>query len=649
MSQPPPEKIKVPTISSPADSLMSKTPTTSLANACYHGDLGRVQEIIKRDPALVHEIDEEGRTAIHFAAYQSAVNVCLLLMRSVLESDVVVPFKRTLHDLKVRTEELGKSLVSEEDHRLSQQWLDEEKERQCLDFVVQCTTVAAQVLSRPDASGCTPLHYAATTRDDTIGDLLRYPETFAHKQLLSGSLRALVKQSGSGHGTKEDSTQQEERERREERLRRRTRRLTRTVWRRAVDARDLRRNTTLHFAACSGSTSAVRHLIRLGADHRAKNDVSQTPLDVAEDKTSRAAIMRLPQAVDEECDRKRSSSSAGGKSDDAAASASSSSASSSSSSSIIQSLLDNGELVNAQTDIKGETALHRACSRGAPDVVQVLLDENGADKNATDANGWTCLHCCGYFATKEHGVIARNLLDRDVDVDARTLRGRTPLHLVVVQEHFTDQRTTTTSDGGGSGGGGGGGGGAVDENTRTHRRMPERKKSRTKLSSMAVVNMVELLARRGANLEAIDVSGRTALHFAARRGDSRVVHSLLLLGAQAYTLTRNRSNILHIAVQSANRSVVRLLVRFDAEKRLLKQGRDAANRIPADVAPVCFFFFLVLLVLLVLLFFFSCMLISLSLSLSPCLLLFLSFFLPRRINAQENVLSLCGNRARMVN
>jgi len=49
-------------------------------------------------------------------------------------------------------------------------------------------------------------------------------------------------------------------------------------------------------------------------------------------------------------------------------------------------------------------------------VVVELLDGNGADPCATDANGWTGLHCCGYYSTAEHGKIAKELLNRDVNV-----------------------------------------------------------------------------------------------------------------------------------------------------------------------------------------------------------------------------------------
>ena len=132
---------------------------------------------------LAHEVDEDGRTALHFAAYQSACGAAEAVISAVLRADVLQPFKERLHELRERTAELERSLVSEADHRLCAQWLQEERARLCLDFEVQCTATACNMLSRADRNGCTPLHYAATTRDDTLGDLLRFPHTFAQRTL----------------------------------------------------------------------------------------------------------------------------------------------------------------------------------------------------------------------------------------------------------------------------------------------------------------------------------------------------------------------------------------------------------------------------------------------------------------------------------
>ena len=515
------------------------------------------------------------------------------MISAVLQRDVLRPFKRRLGELRERTAELERSLVSEADHRLCHQWLVEERARLCLDFEVQCTATAANMLSRADRDGCTPLHYAATTRDDTLGDLLRFPREFAARALSrvnglgggpppgakkgfipAGVLEHPKRGGGHGHAAGGGGAGARDQQRRDDAVRMTAKRKARKLLRRIVNAADRHRNTVLHFAAAAGSTSAAREVVRLGGRHMAVNSSGQTAIDVCEDRTCRAALMRLPQAVDEACDMDNTLSSATTDPETAAAATTKGGARGSSS---INSLLEHGESVNTVASVQGTTALHRACSRGTMSVTRSLVDA-GADVSATDSNGWSPLHCCAYYSTGDHGKIARMLLDADVDVEARTLRQRTPLHLAVIQDHVADGAASGAADAATSEV-------DVDENTRTHRRMPERKARRSRQVSVGVCDMIELLARRGADLEARDLSGRTALHFACRKGDPRVVHSLLVLGANAYATTRNKMTCLHIAVEHARRPVVRLLVRYDAESRRLKTMRDSANRIAADTAP----------------------------------------------------------------
>ena len=566
--------------------LLRRGGATSLALACYHGDVGRVADLLSHGrEELAHEVDEDGRTALHFAAYQSAVPAAWAVIDAVLKNDALEPFKTRLHELRERTSELERSLVSEADHRLCEQWLREERTRLCLDFEVQCTAITCNLLSRADRNGRTPLHYAATTQDDTLCDLLKYPLEFTRKALSridgtggappgakpgfipAGVLARKKRVGGHSH------TKSEEQMRHDHSVRMTAKRRSRKLLRRAVNAYDSNRNYALHFAAASGSTSAVRELLRLGSKHTLVNSSGQTAIDVCEDRTCRATLMRLPQAVDEACDIDFSLNSGADEAKSPQSLGNISSAGPKLGSSSVVSLLEHGESVNAVESVQGTTALHRACSRGAMSVVRSLVDA-GAEVSATDSNGWSSLHCCAYYSTGEHCKIARMLLDSDVDVEARTLRQRTPLHLAVIQDHVSEGYKGGVHDDD-----------DVDENTRAHRRMPERKKRRSRKVSVGVCDMVELLARRGADLEARDVSGRTALHFACRKGDPRVVHSLLVLGANVYATTRNKMTSLHIAVEHARRHVVRLLVRYDAENRQLKIMRDSANRISADVAP----------------------------------------------------------------
>ena len=139
-------------------------------------------------------------------------------------------------------------------------------------------------------------------------------------------------------------------------------RTTRKLWRQCVHVKNQRLNTVLHFAACSGSTSAVRCLVRLGANHALQNDGAQSALDVCESKTCRAALLRLPQAVDEVCDRgmKENQGGGGGLSTVALNGA-------------IQSLLNHGEHVNATSSIQGTWVGVGCCLIGLNGVFMVVL------------------------------------------------------------------------------------------------------------------------------------------------------------------------------------------------------------------------------------------------------------------------------------
>jgi ankyrin repeat protein len=92
-------------------------------------------------------------------------------------------------------------------------------------------------------------------------------------------------------------------------------------------------------------------------------------------------------------------------------------------------LLEHGVDVHAQTK-SFTTALHHAAFNGRFKVVQLLLD-CGANPNAESDEGMTPLHAMsrGKYKLQEHGVgIARLLLERGVDVDARAKGKTTPLH-----------------------------------------------------------------------------------------------------------------------------------------------------------------------------------------------------------------------------
>jgi ankyrin repeat protein len=97
---------------------------------------------------------------------------------------------------------------------------------------------------------------------------------------------------------------------------------------------------------------------------------------------------------------------------------------------IVKLLLGNGAMVNATT-ITGNTALIWASEKGQYNTVKLLLD-NGADVN-TKTNEGTALI---WASQKGHTDIVKLLLDNGAKVNATTTTGITALHLASANNHY---------------------------------------------------------------------------------------------------------------------------------------------------------------------------------------------------------------------
>ena len=165
---------------------------------------------------------------------------------------------------------------------------------------------------------------------------------------------------------------------------------------------------------------------------------------------------------------------------------------------VISHLLAAGADPNAMSNA-GYTPLHNATVNDNERVIKVLLDA-GADPNALSNDGWTPLHSAVFY-----GRSVAVFLDAGADV------GLTPLQRAIVHDHFPTARS---------------------------------------------------LLAQGADPNAADKYGWTALHFGASMMDRRTVSRLLAAGADANARTANGLAALHLA---ADRSVVAALVAAGAE------------------------------------------------------------------------------------
>lgn len=186
---------------------------------------------------------------------------------------------------------------------------------------------------------------------------------------------------------------------------------------------------------------------------------------------------------------------------------------------LIQLLLSKGADVNAR-DNTGTTVLHEACYRGSEAMVTLLLD-NGADIEAAMNDGTTAFRWAIFWKKEE---IVKLLLKRGVNVHARTNDGSTVLHSAVLLRYERIVRLLLEN------------GLAEDVNVVSEPGVYGNSMYCTALHYTATSGGDEVIGRllleNGADIEARDSLGKTALIWATEFGNVAVVKLLLEWGAR---------------------------------------------------------------------------------------------------------------------
>lgn len=304
-------------------------------------------------------------------------------------------------------------------------------------------------------------------------------------------------------------------------------------------------------------------------------------------------------------------------------------------------LLSTGLNPNGRSGTLLRAPLHSAAEAGQPEVVSVLL-QSGAVVDVVDANGWTPLAVAALAGTSPsaaspgHMECARRLLAAGASVGATTSMRRTALHLAAVMQGtpvsnagtrgpgklFSDTDALSVassvprSTGSSSQATGAAGPRQAANAGRAASGKASAAASEAEPNETAEPGVVEseeleqeqehgageeegrgeeegpppgpamlwLLLRSGANPDAKDDDGMTPLLLAAKHGRAGAAAALLACGAFADVTTRRGATALHLAAQHGHIATIRLLVRHDAERGVMKRCVDSAGRSPLDRA-----------------------------------------------------------------
>ena len=311
-------------------------------------------------------------------------------------------------------------------------------------------------------------------------------------------------------------------------------------------------NTALHHAASNNNNQAdlVNILLSRGLDLEVSNNVGTTPLHMAIGNDNKPAVVALlsrgASLATKDCDGETALHYAARLQ--------------SVRSGILNMLLKHGASVEAVNE-SGATPLHMAVAQANEPAVVALLSR-GASSATEDCNGNTALHHAARLENNQAGLV-NILLKHGASIEAGNNFGTTPLHLAIVHGNkpavvalLSRGASLATED-------------SVGDSALHHA-------ARVENNQLELVNM---LLKHGAAIEAVNKFGVTPLLLAFQKGNKAAVVALLAKGASLSSVDHVGNTALHHAAISKNNQA-------DLVNMLLKHGASIEAGDKVGITPL---------------------------------------------------------------
>ncbi|XP_039593324.1 transient receptor potential cation channel, subfamily N, member 1 isoform X2 [Polypterus senegalus] len=206
----------------------------------------------------------------------------------------------------------------------------------------------------------------------------------------------------------------------------------------------------------------------------------------------------------------------------------------------------------------GSTLMHIASQCGHPETALTFL-KKGVPLHMPDKSGAVCLHAA---AKRGHTAVVKALLQKGAHVDAITKDGYTALHIAV---QYCKPLVVQTLLGFGA-----------------QVQLKGGKAQETPLHIAAHVKegekVAEMLLKSGADVNAEQENGETAMHIAARYGNLKMMQALIEEGGDVTSQSKAGENPLHIAVRHCHAHVVEEILTYLASEKSLMEAVVCVNQ-----------------------------------------------------------------------